>query len=71
MHGYGMARPGQCGAAIVCAMDTCCPSGGTPRYVTWLISRRWPSGSRKKQRISPPQSTGGVKKTAPRAMSVS
>src|SRR6266568_8376690 len=46
--------------------ENCCET-----YVTWLISRRWPSGSRKKQGISPPQLTGGVKKMAPRALSVS
>lgn len=33
---------------------------------TWLISSRCPSGSRKKQRISLPQSTGGVRNCAPR-----
>ena len=29
--------------------------------VDWVISRRWPSGSRRKQRISAPQSCGGVR----------
>jgi hypothetical protein len=37
----------------------------------WLISTRWPSGSRRKQRISEPQSCGGVRKTAPRDRSAS
>jgi hypothetical protein len=31
----------------------------------WLISTRWPSGSRRKQRISEPQSCGGVRNAAP------
>jgi hypothetical protein len=31
----------------------------------WLTSTRWPSGSRRKQRISLPQSCGGVRNTAP------
>src|SRR6185369_5893996 len=31
----------------------------------WLISTRWPSGSRRKQRISVPQSCGGVRNAAP------
>ena len=38
---------------------------------TWLSSTRWPSGSRRKQRISEPQSCGGVRKAAPRDRSVS
>ena len=38
---------------------------------TWLISRRWPSGSRKKARISCSYSTGGVRNSAPRPCSVS
>ena len=38
---------------------------------TALSSRRWPSGSRKKQRISGPQSCGGVRNVAPRDRSVS
>lgn len=37
----------------------------------WLISTRWPSGSRRKQRISDPQSCGGVRKAAPRDRSAS
>ena len=36
-----------------------------------LSSRRWPSGSRKKQRTSQPWSTGGVRNSAPRPRSVS
>jgi hypothetical protein len=40
-------------------------------YLASLISRRFPSGSLKKHLISPPQSTGGVKKVAPRAVSIS
>jgi hypothetical protein len=31
----------------------------------WLISTRWPSGSRKKQRISAPSHTGAVSNAAP------
>jgi hypothetical protein len=33
--------------------------------IDWLISTRWPSGSRRKQRISEPQSCGGVRNAAP------
>lgn len=40
-----------------------------PRYS--LISNRCPSGSRKKQRVSGPCTTGGVRKTAPRPRSSS
>jgi hypothetical protein len=37
------------------------------RYLLWLISRRWPSGSRKNARISQSYSTGGVRNVAPRS----
>ncbi len=40
-------------------------------YVISLISSRWPSGSRKKQRISPPRSAGGVRNSAPRVRNTS
>jgi hypothetical protein len=40
-------------------------------YPAWLISKRCPSGSRKKQRVSRPQSYGGVRNVAPRARSAS
>ena len=45
--------------------------GGIISQTTWLISRRWPSGSRKKHRISAPKSTGGVKNLAPRDFRIS
>jgi hypothetical protein len=37
----------------------------------WLSSTRWPSGSRRKQRTSEPQSCGAVRKAAPRDRSAS
>jgi len=46
-------------------MGCCCQV-----FIDWLSSMRWPSGSRRKQRISAPQSCGGVRKAPPRASRV-
>src|SRR5262249_48895101 len=60
----GRARfPARCEKAIEEPNARCCCC---QVLVDWLISTRWPSGSRRKQRISEPQSCGGVRNTAPR-----
>jgi hypothetical protein len=46
------------------------PLPQSQRRLASLISSRWPSGSRKKPRTSQGDSTGGVRNSAPRALSV-